>query len=341
MNSVITRWSIRLLIKRRDQIDLTPAYQRGPAWTSAQKSLLIDSLFRGLEVPLIFLAGPAAVSARRDVIDGQQRLRAIYEFVVDGTVAVYGDAIGRKGVAPVTFRELTEAEKEQFLSRKIAICSLNGISAKSKRLQFERLQLGQHLKPVELRNAMASAAPIQIRSIAETHAFFEHSGIPDRRYKREDYLTHLIAVCSLSVDGAWRDIKAPTLRKFVQDSGRGIDSDLQKAVDGLLTCLANVASIDATVFRNKWSFVDAGWFFYKRPEKLSAYTPKMIAQKLATIESNRKRFYRNTEDLLDAGGQASYPHSRALYTYIMAYKSGGAVRQNIEARQRYFELIFK
>lgn len=96
MNSKITRWSIRLILKRRSQIDLTPAYQRGPAWTSAQKSLLIDSIFRGLEIPLIFLAGSTAPSTRRDVIDGQQRLRAIYEFADDETVSVNADAIGRK-----------------------------------------------------------------------------------------------------------------------------------------------------------------------------------------------------------------------------------------------------
>lgn len=342
MTSTITRWSVRLLLKRRNSIDLKPAYQRGPAWTDAQKSLLIDSLFRQLEIPLLFLAGTSnnGLNAKRDVIDGQQRLRAIYEFVED-RVRVPGDALGRQTDDGLLYSDLTGVEREQLLSRKLAICSLDGINAKAKRLQFERLQLGQHLKPVELRNALASAAPLQIRNLAETHSFFEHAGIPDKRYKREDYLTHIFALCNVGQTLLWRDIKAPALRRFIQDSKKGIPPSMLARVDEVLDFLKTLVVSNGSIFKNKWSFVDGFWLIYRDPTITEKHSTKELAKRFARIEQLRKDYYRNSELLIE-GGNAKLPkNAKLLYDYINSYKAGGAIRHNIEARRKYLVAEFQ
>ena len=62
-----------------------PEYQRGPVWTKIQQRKLIDSLLRGYPLPLIYLhhiKKSVAGMQREDleIIDGQQRIKALYDF---------------------------------------------------------------------------------------------------------------------------------------------------------------------------------------------------------------------------------------------------------------------
>ena len=64
---------------------LNPDFQRRPVWKKGAKSYLIDTILRGLPIPIIFLrdlpADLKTFAAKRDVVDGQQRLRTIFSFV--------------------------------------------------------------------------------------------------------------------------------------------------------------------------------------------------------------------------------------------------------------------
>lgn len=65
-------------------LELSPKYQRNQIWNLKAKSYLIDTIVRGLPVPQIFLRQNTDVKTLktyREVIDGQQRLTAIIEFV--------------------------------------------------------------------------------------------------------------------------------------------------------------------------------------------------------------------------------------------------------------------
>lgn len=60
-------------------------YQRGAVWSLTQKKKLIDSVLRGYQLPLIYLhhiVREIAGHRREDfeIIDGQQRINALYEF---------------------------------------------------------------------------------------------------------------------------------------------------------------------------------------------------------------------------------------------------------------------
>src|SRR5690606_11803388 len=56
-----------------------PPFQRGFVWNQAQASKLIESFLVGLPVPPIFLYVERE-SERSMVVDGQQRLRSIFDF---------------------------------------------------------------------------------------------------------------------------------------------------------------------------------------------------------------------------------------------------------------------
>ena len=73
---------IRDLIVDGDDVNLRPEYQRRLRWTNTQKSLLIESLLLNVPVPPVFFYENDLV--RYEVMDGQQRLNAIKEFLSNG-----------------------------------------------------------------------------------------------------------------------------------------------------------------------------------------------------------------------------------------------------------------
>lgn len=72
-----------------NQLELSPRYQRKAVWSEAAKSYLIDTIIRGKPIPKIFIRqkiNPKTKQSVREVVDGQQRLRAILAFLKDGFV---------------------------------------------------------------------------------------------------------------------------------------------------------------------------------------------------------------------------------------------------------------
>lgn len=66
-------------------------YQRKLVWTESEKSKLIDSIIRGYPIPLILLVETNEKMGRRyEIIDGMQRLNAIFSFIEN----VYPDCDG-------------------------------------------------------------------------------------------------------------------------------------------------------------------------------------------------------------------------------------------------------
>lgn len=93
-----------LQLKKYNMLYINPEYQRGAVWTLAQKKLLVDSLLRGYPLPLIYLhhISKQVGKAQRDdfeIIDGQQRINALYEY--------------HEGNFPL-FHPQTESEEAQF-----------------------------------------------------------------------------------------------------------------------------------------------------------------------------------------------------------------------------------
>ncbi|MBM4066828.1 MAG: DUF262 domain-containing protein [Planctomycetes bacterium] len=65
---------------------LTPDFQRRSVWKKGAKSFLIDTISRGLPIPIIFLrdrrTDPNKMIPEKEVIDGQQRLRTVISYRV-------------------------------------------------------------------------------------------------------------------------------------------------------------------------------------------------------------------------------------------------------------------
>ena len=78
-------WAILSVCGLQQRIDTNPDYQRPAAWSKSQKQLLIDTIVRGYDVPKFYwLQTAKSPSETWEVVDGQQRLRAIFEYHRDG-----------------------------------------------------------------------------------------------------------------------------------------------------------------------------------------------------------------------------------------------------------------
>lgn len=83
-----TTKDIALLKQLHDQgqLVLAPEFQRNSIWPRAAKAYLIDTILNDRPIPLVFLQRVSSAQTGRPgyaVIDGQQRLRAIFEFIDD------------------------------------------------------------------------------------------------------------------------------------------------------------------------------------------------------------------------------------------------------------------
>jgi hypothetical protein len=83
-----TTKDIGLLKQLHDQkqLALAPEFQRHGVWPPAAKAYLIDTILNDRPIPLLFLQRVSSAQTGRPgyaVIDGQQRLRAIFEFLDD------------------------------------------------------------------------------------------------------------------------------------------------------------------------------------------------------------------------------------------------------------------
>ncbi len=71
------RRALDKVYKRRDRYEI-PEWQRGEVWDAGRKQQLIDSILKGWKLPKFYFL--KLDDDNFEVVDGQQRLTAIYEF---------------------------------------------------------------------------------------------------------------------------------------------------------------------------------------------------------------------------------------------------------------------
>src|SRR5262245_28141625 len=72
------------LWRSSDMLVISPKFQRRSVWRLPARSYFIDTLLRGMTVPPIYLRliqHPEKKKPVREVVDGQQRIRTVLEFI--------------------------------------------------------------------------------------------------------------------------------------------------------------------------------------------------------------------------------------------------------------------
>ena len=137
------------------ELNLSPWYQRRSTWTTPQKSYLINSLVEQKPVPELYLRYSLDLDngkTIREVVDGQQRTRAILEYHENTFPALHPE-IGKKA----TFSQLNRSQKEKFLLTAVPVGYLLGATEPDVIDIFGRINsVSKTLNPQENRNAKYS-----------------------------------------------------------------------------------------------------------------------------------------------------------------------------------------
>ncbi|WP_165952637.1 DUF262 domain-containing protein [Kribbella albertanoniae] len=151
---------------RRGLIDLQPDFQRGEVWPASKKQRLIDSILRRWHIPPIHLV--AREDGTFDVLDGQQRLTAIRDFVRNdfpvGSKIEPLDA-GIEGLSGLRYNDLPPAVRNSFDTFPIRIFELRDYSSEEPHELFFRLNQPTTLTEAEKRNAFIGSPRNQVKQL--------------------------------------------------------------------------------------------------------------------------------------------------------------------------------
>ena len=142
-------------LEKNGELDLAPWYQRRSVWTPPQKAYLVNSLLENKPVPTVYVRHYLDVEkdkSIKEVVDGQQRLRAVLEYVKDGFAARH-PAHSRR----VKYSQLTPPQQNGFKMTKVSVGFLLGSDDPDVIEIFGRLNsVSKTLNAQEKRNARFS-----------------------------------------------------------------------------------------------------------------------------------------------------------------------------------------
>lgn len=107
-------------------LDLSPKFQRRSVWTRAAKSFLIDTILRGKPMPKVLLTQDLIGKKNlRTVVDGQQRIRTILEYVAGAFTVLSAHNPEHAGKI---FTELEEEAQGAILQYEVGVDLLYNVS---------------------------------------------------------------------------------------------------------------------------------------------------------------------------------------------------------------------
>jgi len=229
-------WPLRSTHGIRDRINTNPDFQRPAVWSRAQKQLLVDTILRDYDIPKLYWRKVSEKPDKYDVVDGQQRLRAVWGFF-DGEFPLPKDAepIDGEVVANLRYEQLPDDLRMRFDVYALDVVVLEQTDEDEVREMFLRLQNGTSLKAQEKRNAY----PGQMRSFVHqlaSHPFFRSVGFANVRFTHDLVAAQLLC---LELAGGPTNIKNADLNRMYSDYATFDQKTAEaKAVNRTLTILA-------------------------------------------------------------------------------------------------------
>ena len=138
----------------RELLELDPPYQRRSVWNQSYKDYFIETLMLQYPAPAIFIYENMSADgiANYSVVDGKQRLSAIFEFTANQFTVSEKSAIKR--ARGLSFSQLADEERKEFWSYQFAVEYLPTTDDSTLNNIFDRINRNvARLTPQELRHA--------------------------------------------------------------------------------------------------------------------------------------------------------------------------------------------
>lgn len=153
VSTVDLSWFLDL--RRNDQLNLDPPYQRRSVWTPKDRRYFLDTIFRGYPSPPIFIHKHYDEVKQKhiyDVVDGKQRLETVILFVTNKITldAKFGDT----NLNGMKWQELGSDNKSRLWNYVVSTEQIRIVDAALVNNVFDRLNRNSRkLEPQELRHA--------------------------------------------------------------------------------------------------------------------------------------------------------------------------------------------
>lgn len=216
---------------RRKQIDMDPPYQRrGRLWSPTDKAYLIDSIINGFDVPKLYIADFTIINSVLNkkrlpfaIIDGKQRLEAIFDFF-DGNIVLNQDFVYLEkpslNIGGLSYKDLLHNYgdiAEIFDTYNLSVMSVVANDEELINELFVRLNRSKPLTGAEIRNAMSGPAPGVIRELAKHDFFTNCIAFPVSRGQDWNAAAKILM---FEFFGKPQETKKKTLDSFVKEAAK-------------------------------------------------------------------------------------------------------------------------
>jgi hypothetical protein len=197
MNMLSKKRALDKIYKRRDRYEI-PEWQRDDVWDTEKKQGLIDSILRGWKLPKFYLLKVDDDPEEFEVVDGQQRLSAIFEFF-DNTLSLSAESTKRFKAS--SYKDLPSANSDAFDDFEIEYDEITDAEEPELKEFFQRLQRGLPLTSSEKLNAVHSQLRDYCRSLSRHRFFGKKVAFADKRYAHFDVAAKVAAI---EIEGSMR-----------------------------------------------------------------------------------------------------------------------------------------
>jgi len=233
------------IYKRRDRYEI-PDWQREEVWSRHKKQALIDSILKNWKLPKFYFVKTSSDPNEYEVVDGQQRLLAIFDFF-DNELALYENTVTKVGAS--YYKDLPESVADGFDDYEIEFDEITNANDEELKEYFQRLQEGLPLTSSEKLNSVHSKLRDFCRKLSK-HDFFKNKVLAsEKRYGHFDIVAKVAVIEIEGIDVSLRfdDLKAA----FTSQKSFSSRSNVAKRLRETFDYLNNVFPKPSPILKNR------------------------------------------------------------------------------------------
>jgi len=275
---------------QRSKIDMVPVYQReGRLWSRADKAFLIDSILNGYDVPKIYMAdftvGVAGLNRKGlpyAIIDGKQRLEAIFDFA-DGKLVLDDEFVFQPDpklkLAGLGYPDLSKRYPEVadiFSNWPLSVVHV--VTDEQGKIDelFVRLNRSKPLTGAEIRNAMAGPVTELTRFLVGHELFRSSISFPKKRAQDKNAAAKILM---FEFNGKLVETKKVSLNRFTLQAKKEPKEKIELSGRRVIDTLDRMSEIflpKDPLLRSAGVFPVYYWFIRENDTKQDQYVREFL-----------------------------------------------------------------
>lgn len=286
---------------RLGNLVISPPYQRRFVWSQRHKVYFIDTLLRDLPIPKLYLQQKIRTTQRGGrktkyyVVDGQQRIRAILDFLS-------GDLTYSRRYHPKTqefleeyedmgFQDLPRRAQRRFLGYSLPTEMITQASTRDIKDMYIRLNLNtMKLSKQEIRNAMFDGDFKKLAYSLGNDPFWQNQRVASRwdirRMRDVEYISELLMAMLQGIQDKKKKLDDCYAQNETMDED--VKANLQRDIGFIKTNIEEILPrLRTTRFKNKGDFYSLFMSFYRFHQEGLRFPSDLTPIRETLLELNR------------------------------------------------------